>query len=73
MLFEKLFGHEVLSLVRGYYCYCIGDPKPLLNIEKRKSVDEAPSSAGGVEIQMKDIASGRAALRRVTSADKNKV
>ena len=54
------------------FSYSIGDPKPLLNIEKKKTVVEPASSAAG-GVQMKDIASGRAALRRVRSIDKNKV
>ena len=54
-----------------FFSYSIGDPKPLLNIEKKKTVAEPASAAAG--LQMKDIASGRAALRRVKSIDKNKV
>ena len=67
-----MYIHPFHKQVIFFFIYYIGDPKPLLNIEKKKSVVEpAPSATGG--LQMKDIASGRAALRRVRSIDKNKV
>ena len=47
----------------------IGNPKSLILTGKRKSVVE---SDGG-EISTKDIAAGRAALRRVRSVDKDRV